>query len=159
MLSAIATECDLNKHVYTQAPYALLCAFWAIIVGTIPVGLRYDSDGGYSQGVAILMGLIVIIVSALGLGAPAVSASGRMGIVDELYMKLNPRSPLHELKRLTIEFHATGKAPHAPVEETDNGEAHRVADEADEADGSDDNQADMDVDLDAKAEDKPVVQV
>jgi Na+/H+ antiporter NhaC len=38
VLTALATDCDLLRHVVTQAPYVLWVVLFCILVGTLPVG-------------------------------------------------------------------------------------------------------------------------
>ncbi len=38
VLTSLATDCDLLKHVLTQSPYVIVIVIICILVGTLPVG-------------------------------------------------------------------------------------------------------------------------
>lgn len=38
VLTSLATDCDLLKHVLTQSPYVFVTVVVCILVGTLPVG-------------------------------------------------------------------------------------------------------------------------
>lgn len=104
VLSALASQCGLIEHVKTQAPYVGLQILWAIIVGTVPVGLK-----GYPNGVAILMGFIVTLLTAIFLAVRVVSPHGRFDIFTELMLKCKPDPETEQLKKDTIQYFETGE--------------------------------------------------
>ncbi|MEO1336878.1 MAG: Na+/H+ antiporter NhaC family protein, partial [Myxococcota bacterium] len=58
VLSSIASAADLLDHTRTQAPYAILCALVAILVGYIPYGL------GVPAPLLIVIGLVLLVAFA-----------------------------------------------------------------------------------------------
>lgn len=110
VLSALATDCNLLKHVATQLPYVLWICLFSILIGTLPVG--YDA---YPNGVAYLLGYILILGFVFGICRPIVAKNGSFDPFTELYLRFNPDSPLHELK------HATAQAYDSMVVNTDGG--------------------------------------
>jgi hypothetical protein len=97
VLSTLACECDLVKHVKTQFPYVGVVALWSVLVGTIPIGYHDN----YPNGVAIFLGLVFIVVSIMLLGVPAVSETGKYDIGTELYIKIFKNQELIQLKEDT----------------------------------------------------------
>ncbi|GBG26055.1 Malate-2H+/Na+-lactate antiporter [Hondaea fermentalgiana] len=96
VLSCLASRCDLQRHVRTQAPYALTVGVVSIIVGTIPVGV-----GSYSTGAAMGVGIVVTIVLCFIMSAPTRGASGRLDPFLELYLLITKDAKLRELKEAT----------------------------------------------------------
>lgn len=108
VLSSISADCDLAKHVLTQAPYALLIFTWSILVGTLPVG--YST---WSTGVAIGIGFACVLLMVLFLCAPVVSSHGRYDLLTELYLLIrskvfkSPDKELEKLKEKTKKLYAS----------------------------------------------------
>jgi len=107
VLSAMATQTDLTKHVVTQAPYALTVALAATLCGFLPVGI-----GSYSAGVGILVGGIVCIILIALLGVPVICSSGRFDPFVELYMRFFTSESLEQLKKDTVQYFETGSVQH-----------------------------------------------
>mmetsp|Transcript_7615 Transcript_7615/g.11417 ORF Transcript_7615/g.11417 Transcript_7615/m.11417 type:complete len:751 (+) Transcript_7615:114-2366(+) len=103
VLSSVATNTDLTKHVYTQLPYALVVAMWAILVGYLPGGL-----GAYSAAIGILIGFIAILVTVFAIGVPVVHSTGRFDPITELYIRLSGNT---QLKEDTAAFYENGGEP------------------------------------------------
>ncbi len=61
ILSATATNCGLLEHFRTQAPYAFLAGFVAVIAGTIPAGLGIPVWLCLAAGVLLLAGAVRIL--------------------------------------------------------------------------------------------------
>jgi hypothetical protein len=110
VLSSLASQCDLFRHVVTQAPYVGLVCMWSIALGTLPVG--HDR---YSTGIGIMLGVIAILASTFVFGVPIISPTGRFGVAQEIAMRFDKESPLHLLKKHTVKRYATGE----PVDEDD----------------------------------------
>ena len=109
VLSSLAAQCDLFRHVMTQAPYVAVTVLWSILVGTLPVG-----RSRYSTGVGILMGFLMTLFTILCIAVPVMSPTGRFGPLQELMMRFNKRSGLHLLKKHTALAVARGE----PVSKT-----------------------------------------
>ena len=109
VLSALASDCHLMKHVWTQAPYAVMVWVWCFLIGTIPV-----ANGAYSTSIAILLSLLFIPLTLLLLGAPIVNKTGRYDLFTEAYLlfcsKLlrRPDEALEKLRLETAAFCAAG---------------------------------------------------
>mmetsp|Transcript_2131 Transcript_2131/g.3168 ORF Transcript_2131/g.3168 Transcript_2131/m.3168 type:complete len:770 (-) Transcript_2131:583-2892(-) len=108
VLSAMASQTDLTKHVVTQAPYALTVSLCATLCGFLPVGL-----GGYSAPVGILVGSAACILFIFALGVPVICKSGRFDPFVELYLKVFKSSSLEQLKKDTVYYAETGIVPGA----------------------------------------------
>lgn len=80
ILSSLSTRCDLQRHVITQFPYATLAAFWAVVAGCIPSGQKTLPPVGSN-----LLGIFLVIISVLILGAPVSSPRGRLDLITYLY--------------------------------------------------------------------------
>lgn len=61
VLSSQASGCRLIAHVRTQLPYALLIAFWAIVLGTIPVGLGAPASVLLPAGVVAVAAVLIVL--------------------------------------------------------------------------------------------------
>lgn len=103
MLSSLAAQCDLFRHVMTQAPYVAVVALWSILVGTLPVG-----RGRYSTGVGIFLGFVMTLFTTFAIGVPVISRTGRFGPLQELIMRFDKRSGLHLLKKHTAMYYERG---------------------------------------------------
>jgi len=104
VLSSLAAQCDLFRHVMTQAPYVALVCLWSILVGTLPVG-----RGAYSTGIGIFMGFVMTMFTILCIAVPVMSPTGRFGPLQELMMRFNKNSGLHLLKKHTALSVARGE--------------------------------------------------
>lgn len=59
ILSILATKCDMQAHVATITPYALLAAATALLVGEVPVGAGlYGPVAGLLLGTGAMTGFI-----------------------------------------------------------------------------------------------------
>lgn len=105
VLSSLASGCKLMNHVITQAPYAAVPGFFAIIWGTLPVGYK-----AYPNGVGILLGLVSEAFLVAFFAAPVINPTGRFDLLTELMLKFNKSSPLHELKEETVKAYASLQA-------------------------------------------------
>ena len=66
ILVSLATKCSIPVHIKTQMPYAMVVAVVSVLVGTLPTSLM----SGYSEWVAIPLGVIVIMAILYGIGTP-----------------------------------------------------------------------------------------
>ena len=123
VLTALACDCKLLPHVYTQAPYVLFTCIVSIILGTIPIG-----HGAWPNIVGILLGALITILFAVFYCQPVISATGKFDLFTEMVMKFNADSPLHALKEDTIKAHNEEAVvdPNAAPEEGD-AEAKKLA--------------------------------
>ncbi len=107
VLSALASDCNLIKHVWTQLPYSIMTFVWCFLLGTIPV-----SAGAYPTGVATLLATICIPLTMLIFGAPIVNKTGRFDLFTELYLVVRakvlkrPDENLEQLRADTAAFYA-----------------------------------------------------
>jgi Na+/H+ antiporter NhaC len=113
VLSAISSECDLSKHVYTQAPYALIVFLLSILVGTLPIGYAV-----YPWWAALILGFIAVMLVVALLCAPIVCESGRYDPLTELYLLVRRACNCqdHDLEQLRkdTKIFAAGGDPAAP---------------------------------------------
>lgn len=100
VLSCVATECNLLKHVKTQFPYALIVALWSILLGTIPIG--YSSKA--PNALMIIIAILAIAVCVRFIGVPTVNDSGDFDIFTELYLFISKSPDLVTLKTDTKNF-------------------------------------------------------
>jgi Na+/H+ antiporter NhaC len=63
VLSALATECPLERHVWTQAPYALVAAGLEIVAGDLLCGYF-----GWSVWIGLLVGTALLLTIILAFG-------------------------------------------------------------------------------------------
>lgn len=101
VLTSLATECALLKHVLTQSPYVLWLCLFSVLLGTLPVG--YDA---YPNWVAYLLGYGVILLFIFGVCRPVISKSGAFDPLTELWLRFNKDSDVHELKAATADAYA-----------------------------------------------------
>eukprot|EP01083_Nonionella_stella_P083421 230692_1 len=80
LLSSVATQCDLFRHVWTQMPYAVWVAFWSVLCGTAMVG------DGIPSGWCLVVGVIVLTITTWLVSAPVLARSGRYDVFTELYI-------------------------------------------------------------------------
>jgi Na+/H+ antiporter NhaC len=110
VLSAISSECDLSRHVYTQAPYALIVFTLSILVGTLPIGYA-----AYPWWAAIILGFVSIMLVVGLMCAPIVCESGRYDPLTELYLLVRRTCNYQDLEleqlRKDTQIFATGADP------------------------------------------------
>lgn len=104
VLSSLAAQCDLFRHVMTQAPSVVIVVFCSILAGTLPVG-----HGIWSTGVGISLGFFCIFLVNLLVAVPVISSTGRFDPFQELMMRFNRRPDLHVLKKHTMLCYARGE--------------------------------------------------
>lgn len=111
VLSALASDCNLMKHVWTQLPYSIMTFVWCLLLGTIPV-----AAGAYPTGVATLLAIVCIPLTMLILGAPIVNKTGRFDLLTEFYLVVRakvikrPDEELEQLRSDTAAFYANGSS-------------------------------------------------
>jgi len=93
VLSSLASDCNLMRHVLTQIPYVLFAVLLSILLGTIPIG-----RSAWPNFVGILLGIVVIALFVYGLCVPILSPTGRFDIFTILYLKTKGTN--HPLRRL-----------------------------------------------------------
>merc|ERR1712157_29428 len=98
LLSSIGAGCKIENHVYTQFPYAIWGALFAIVLGTLPAGY------GAPAGLMLAIGGVALILVTLLVAAPVVPKSGRFDIFLELWIKIFGSESLKTLKEDTIQF-------------------------------------------------------
>lgn len=101
VLSSLATDCNLLKHVMTQSPYVLWLCLFSVMIGTLPVG--YDA---YPNWVAYILGYGLILLFIFGVCRPVISKSGAFDPLTELWLRFNKESDVHELKAATADAYA-----------------------------------------------------
>merc|ERR1719476_1004583 len=97
VLSSLASGCKLMQHVVTQAPYAALPGFLAMIVGTLPTGY-----GAFPTWVGILIGAAIEAAWVFLIAAPVMNPTGRFDRLTEMMLRFNKNSELHELREQTV---------------------------------------------------------
>lgn len=109
ILSSMASECQLMKHVKTQGPYALMVMLWSILVGTIPSG--YES---FSNGISLLLGFVFMAFHVVFTSEFTINKTGRFDIFTEIYLRCFDRKNkfLLQLKADVVKAYKTGE----PVE-------------------------------------------
>jgi Na+/H+ antiporter NhaC len=80
VLSSIATRCELQAHVLTQAPYAIFVGTITVIVGDF-----IGTSAGIPPVVGILLCTGVMMGLTLLIGAPVNSSTGRLDMFGRLY--------------------------------------------------------------------------
>jgi len=80
LLSSVATQCDLFKHVYTQMPYAVFVALFSVVCGTVMIGQ------GTNVGITLFVGVVVQTLCAFIIAAPVMPKSGRYDLFTECYL-------------------------------------------------------------------------
>jgi hypothetical protein len=101
VLTSLATDCNLLKHVITQSPYVFWLCVFSVLVGTLPVG--YDA---YPNWVAYLLGYGLILLFIFGVCRPIISKTGAFDPLTELWLRFDKESDVHELKAATVEAYA-----------------------------------------------------
>jgi hypothetical protein len=117
VLSCLACDCNLVRHVGTQAPYVLVTCIISIVLGTIPIG--YDA---WPNIVGILLGFVSLAAFVYTVCVPVVSPTGRFDIFTELYLKVYPNEALVTLKQDTVKAY-NGDHPVSENTDADAGEA------------------------------------
>ena len=84
VLSSLACDCNLIKHVMTQVPYVIYVVIISVLLGTIPIG--FDA---WPNIVGILLGVVAILAFVFLLCVPISSPTGRYDLVTELFIKFN----------------------------------------------------------------------
>ncbi len=72
VLAALASECPLEKHVWTQLPYALVAAGMEVLAGDLLCGYF-----GVSVWVGLVVGTVLLIVIVYAFGRTPDDANGR----------------------------------------------------------------------------------
>lgn len=120
ILSALSTECNLLRHVVTQAPYGAYVILVSILLGTIPTGY-----GGYSAGVGVFIGIVFMLITVFVIGVPVLAQSGRFDIFTELYILISKDKSLNRLREDT-KLAASGNQPMLEEEGATDPETARV---------------------------------
>jgi hypothetical protein len=96
VLSSLACDCDLLKHVGTQAPYVMVTVFISILLGTLPIGY---SD--WPNIIGILLGSALTVAFVYLICVPVMSPTGRYDIFFEFCLKIMDGSDMgHDLAKL-----------------------------------------------------------
>jgi Na+/H+ antiporter NhaC len=119
VLTALACDCQLLPHVYTQAPYVIICCLISILLGTIPIG--YDA---WPNIIGVLLGAGLTLGFVYGYCQPVISPTGKFDILTELWLATKKESPLHKLKEDTIKAHSGELAVASPS--SDGGENEKM---------------------------------
>lgn len=99
VLSALASDCQLLRHVTTQAPYSVCVFVLSILFGTLPIG-----RDAWPNIVGILLGTVAIVLFVYGVGVPVLCESGRYDMFTQLWILIqrDPESDLLLLQKDTI---------------------------------------------------------
>jgi Na+/H+ antiporter family len=101
VLSALACDCQLLRHVTTQTPYVVVVVIFSTLVGTIPIG--YDA---WPNIVGILFGFALLALFSYFICVPVESNIGRYDIVTEIMLKFKKDPELLALREDTKKFYA-----------------------------------------------------
>lgn len=82
VLSSLACDCDLLKHVGTQAPYVFVTVVISMLLGTLPIGYTKMPNI-----VGILIGAGVTVAFVFFMCAPVISEHGKFDLLTELFLK------------------------------------------------------------------------
>lgn len=136
VLSSLATDCNLLKHVVTQSPYVIWMCVFSVLIGTLPVG--YDA---YPNFVAYLLGYGLILAFIFGICRPVINKGGKFDPLTELYLRFDKESPIHELKDATAQAYESmiSEQPaekETPFEKGDGKQFENVDEEVDDSDST-----------------------
>lgn len=101
VLSALACDCQLLRHVATQSPYVAAVVILSTFIGTIPIGFDV-----WHNIISILLGLVIVILYSYFFCVPIESPTGRYDIVTELILKITRNQELLDLKENTKKYYA-----------------------------------------------------
>merc|ERR1712003_237718 len=79
VLTSLACEVNLMKHVNTQAPYVFWVVLFAVLLGYLPMGY-----GAYPNIVGILLGWVACGLFVFFICVPVMSPTGSWDIVNKL---------------------------------------------------------------------------
>ena len=79
VLTSLACDVNLMKHVNTQAPYVFWVVIFSILLGYLPVGYS-----GYPNIVGILLGWVACALFVYFVCAPVLSPTGHWDVVTKL---------------------------------------------------------------------------
>jgi len=116
VLSALASDCQLLRHVSTQAPYSVCVFILSILFGTLPIG-----RDAWPNIVGILLGTVAIVLFVYGVGVPVLCESGRYDIFTQLWILIqrDPESDLLLLQKDTIKACSPSSHEEGPNETED----------------------------------------
>jgi Na+/H+ antiporter NhaC len=97
VLTALACNCELLGHVYTQAPYVLMTCFLCTIVGTLPIGYNL-----FPNIIGILLGLVATIAWVYLYCKPVISPTGKYDFFTELIFRLTKATKMTKLAEDTV---------------------------------------------------------
>ena len=101
VLSALACDCQLLRHVTTQTPYVIVIMIISTLVGTLPIGSE-----AWPNIIGILVGCLVVILFSYFICVPVASPIGRYDVITELGLRFFPNPELLELRENTKKFYA-----------------------------------------------------
>jgi hypothetical protein len=97
VLTALACDCELLGHVYTQAPYVLMTCFISTIIGTLPIGYNL-----FPNIISILLGLVVTVAWVYFYCKPVISPTGKFDFFTELTFALTKATKMTKLAEDTV---------------------------------------------------------
>ena len=101
VLSALACDCQLLRHVVTQTPYVMVVVVISILFGTLPIGSET-----WPNIIGILIGCLVVALFSYFICVPVASPIGRYDIITEIGLRFFPNPELLELRENTKKFYA-----------------------------------------------------
>ena len=101
VLSALACDCQLLRHVVTQTPYVVVVVILSTLVGTLPIGAE-----AWPNIIGILIGCVIVALFSYFICVPVASPTGRYDIITELTLRVFPNIELLELRENTKKFYA-----------------------------------------------------
>lgn len=97
-LASIGAGCSIGSHVYTQFPYAVWVALFAMLLGTLPAGY------GANVAAMLIIGGVILAICTIMIGAPIVAESGRLDLFSEVLARFAGFSGLAEMRTNTQVF-------------------------------------------------------
>ena len=101
VLSALASDCKLLRHVTTQTPYVMVAVIISILFGTLPIGPEV-----WPNIIGILLGCLALAMFVFLVCVPVASPIGRYDIFTELSLRYFPNPELLELREDTKKFYS-----------------------------------------------------
>jgi hypothetical protein len=101
VLSALSCDCQLLRHVTTQAPYVMVIVILSILVGTLPIGSE-----AWPNIIGILIGCVIVLLFTYFVCVPVASPTGRYDIITEMGLRFFPNPELLDLRENTKKFYA-----------------------------------------------------
>jgi Na+/H+ antiporter family len=102
IISALAADCAIMRHVVTRTPYCIVVIIAAVLVGTLPIGYQI-----WPSYVSAILGFLVMTFFVFFGCVPISDPSGKYDAMTELYLTwIKNDSNLMELRKDTMNWFA-----------------------------------------------------